>query len=82
MNTPRDYIYIYTNCVAYDSFFTSPNGAETWNVYHATGNSNGACDGNRYTMAQKVNWDSNGYPVFGTPPPLSQTITGPAGEPA
>ncbi|KAF3083616.1 hypothetical protein TWF569_010105 [Orbilia oligospora] len=66
----------------HNGFFTSPDGKEIWNVYHATGNSNGACDGNRYTMAQKVNWNSDGTPNFGSPPPLSQTITGPSGEPA
>lgn len=49
-------------------------------MYHATANSAGACDGNRYTMAQKVNFNSNGTPNFGAPGKLGTTITGPSGE--
>ncbi|KAI5850543.1 glycosyl hydrolase [Morchella snyderi] len=63
----------------HNGFFTSPDGTEIWNVYHATSASGGACDGNRYTMAQKVNW-SNNVPVFGSAPSLSTTIAGPSGE--
>ncbi|KAJ4350541.1 hypothetical protein N0V95_004647 [Ascochyta clinopodiicola] len=64
----------------HNGFFTSPDGKEIWNVYHATANSAGSCDGNRYTMAQKVNFNSNGTPNFGTPAKLGTTITGPSGE--
>jgi len=64
------------------SFFSSPDGKETWNVYHATSNAAGSCDGNRYTAAQKVNWNSNGTPNFGQAVKLGQTIAGPSGEPA
>jgi len=64
------------------SFFTSPDGKETWNVYHATSNPAGSCDGNRYTAAQKVNWNANGTPNFGQAIKPGQTITGPSGEPA
>lgn len=64
-----------------DSFFSSPDGKETWNVYHATSNSAGACDGNRYTAAQKVNWNSDGTPNFGKAVKLGQSIAGPSGEP-
>ncbi|KAF2010186.1 glycoside hydrolase family 43 protein [Aaosphaeria arxii CBS 175.79] len=64
----------------HNGFFQSPDGSQTWNVYHATSNSNGACDGNRYTMAQIVNWKSDGSPDFGTPGKLGTTLTGPSGE--
>ncbi|KAL1649354.1 hypothetical protein SLS61_006462 [Didymella pomorum] len=64
----------------HNGFFTRPDGKEIWNVYHATANSAEACDGNRYTMAQKVNFNSNGTPNFGTPGKLGTTITGPPGE--
>lgn len=63
-------------------FFTSPDGKEIWNVYHATSNPAGACDGNRYTAAQKVNWNADGTPNFGQAVKPGQTITGPSGEPA
>jgi GH43 family beta-xylosidase len=62
------------------SFFTSPDGTEIWNVYNADADSAGACDGTRYTMAQIVNWNSDGSPDFGTAPALSTTLTGPSGE--
>jgi GH43 family beta-xylosidase len=58
----------------------SPDGTEIWNVYHATSVTTGACDGNRYTMAQKVNFDSNGTPNFGSPARLGTNIAGPSGE--
>ncbi|KAF3035942.1 hypothetical protein E8E12_005637 [Didymella heteroderae] len=64
----------------HNGFFTSPDGKEIWNVYHATANSAGACDGNRYTIAQKANFNSNSTPNFGTPGKLGTTITGPSGE--
>jgi hypothetical protein len=63
-----------------DRFFTSPDGTETWNVYHADANSAGACDGTRYTMAAKMNWNSDGSPSFSTPLALGTTLTGPSGE--
>ncbi|KAF2679647.1 glycoside hydrolase family 43 protein [Lentithecium fluviatile CBS 122367] len=61
-------------------FFNSPDGSEIWNVYHATANSAGACDGNRYTMVQKVDWNSDGSPNFGSPGKVGTAITGPKGE--
>lgn len=61
-------------------FFQSPDGTEIWNVYHATSNSAGACDGSRYTMAQKVNWNANGTPNFGSPARLGTSYVGPLGE--
>ncbi|KAL5350699.1 hypothetical protein ACLOAV_004268 [Pseudogymnoascus australis] len=64
----------------HNGFFQSPDGTEIWNVYHAVANSAGACDGTRYTMAQKVNWNSNNTPNFGSPAALGTQITGPSGE--
>lgn len=34
----------------------------------------------RYTMAQKVNWNSDGTPNFGAAPPLGASLVGPSGE--
>ncbi|KAF2144981.1 glycoside hydrolase family 43 protein [Aplosporella prunicola CBS 121167] len=64
----------------HNGFFNSPDGTEIWNVYHATSISTGACDGNRYTMAQVVNWNSDGTPNFGTAAALGTTLAGPSGE--
>lgn len=62
------------------SFFLSPDGTQWWNVYHATTNSEGSCDGNRYTSVQIVNWNSNGTPNFGVPVKTGTTLSGPSGE--
>ncbi|KAF2761120.1 arabinofuranosidase [Pseudovirgaria hyperparasitica] len=65
----------------HNGFFQSPDGTQIWNVYHATANSNGACDRSRYTMAKIVKWDRNGQPIFGSPEPLGTVMQGPSGEP-
>ncbi|CRK30140.1 hypothetical protein HYQ45_015551 [Verticillium longisporum] len=49
----------------HNSFFMSPDGKETWTAFHATTNSNGACDNNRNTMVQPLTANSNGTPNFG-----------------
>ncbi|PGH18304.1 hypothetical protein AJ79_00643 [Helicocarpus griseus UAMH5409] len=64
----------------HNGFFLSPDESEIWNVYHATANSEGACDGSRYTMAQVVNWNADGTPDFGISPPFSTVLEGPSGE--
>lgn len=65
---------------AHNGFFSSPDGTEIWNVYHATTNMTGACDGTRYTMTQKLNWNSDGTPNFGVPVRRGQVLPGPSGE--
>ncbi|GME26068.1 Glycoside hydrolase family 43 [Neofusicoccum parvum] len=67
---------------AHNAFFASPDGTEIWNVYHATSNTGGSCDGNRYTMVDRVAWNEDGSPDFGTPSPLGEVLEGPSGEPA
>ncbi|KAF8251656.1 glycoside hydrolase [Wilcoxina mikolae CBS 423.85] len=64
----------------HNGFFTSPDGTELWNVYHATKTPGGACDGSRYTMAQKMNWNTDGSPNFGRAPNLMTILQGPSGE--
>ncbi|KAF8719199.1 Glycosyl hydrolases family 43, partial [Rhizoctonia solani] len=61
----------------HNGFFTTPSGA-IWNVYHASPSSSVTCDGNRRTMVQPVNWNSDGTPNLGQPLPLSQNINEPA----
>lgn len=63
-----------------NGFFTSPDGTEIWNVFHADANSAGACDGTRYTMAEKMLWNSDGTPQFTSPAALGTVLTGPSGE--
>jgi uncharacterized membrane protein len=69
----------------HNGFFTSPNG-ETWQVYHANPKSssdlsNETCVDFRTARIQKVNFDGNGNPVFGTPNGLHESFALPGGDP-
>ncbi|KAL3426394.1 glycosyl hydrolase family 43 [Phlyctema vagabunda] len=64
----------------HNGFFTSPDGTQIWNVFHAEPNSAGACDATRYTMAEIVNWNSDGSPNFGSAHKLGTVLSGPSGE--
>jgi len=64
----------------HNGFFTSPDGTEVWNVYHATTARSGACDGNRYTAAKKVGWNADGSPDFGRADAAGTVLVGPSGE--
>lgn len=59
------------------SFFTSPNGEQTWNVFHSTANSNGNCGGERVVNAQVLSWNEDGTPDFGAPLPAGTEIDEP-----
>lgn len=63
----------------HNSFTSSPDGSETWIVYHAT---SGIHDGwsNRKARAQLVTWDDQGQPIFGQPLSLDTAIAVPSGE--
>ncbi|MEU4565382.1 family 43 glycosylhydrolase [Micromonospora sp. NPDC023956] len=64
----------------HNGFFTSPDGTESWIVYHANDSAGGGCDMNRSTRAQKFTWNADGTPNFGTPARLGVTLTAPSGE--
>lgn len=64
--------------VGSNGWFTSPDGSQTWIVYHATGNSAGACDDSRYTMVQLLGTHSNGAPLFGSPVDWSHAYSEPS----
>jgi GH43 family beta-xylosidase len=64
----------------HNGFFSSPDGTEIWNVYHATTVAAGACDFTRTTRAQKVEWKPDGTPDFGVPVTAGDTLAAPAGE--
>jgi len=65
---------------AHNGWFTSPDGTETWLVYHASLSDPAKCDGSRVTMAQKLGWHSNGEPLFGSPRSLSDNVPVPSGD--
>jgi GH43 family beta-xylosidase len=64
----------------HNAFFASPDGTEMWNVYHATAVRTGACDGNRYTAAKRVEWKGDGTPEFGRAEAVGTVMGGPSGE--
>jgi GH43 family beta-xylosidase len=64
----------------HNGFFKSPDGTEDWIVYHAQASPSAGCDNNRTTRAQKVNWNNNGTPNFGTPVRLGTALPSPSGE--
>jgi GH43 family beta-xylosidase len=66
----------------HNGFFKSPDGTEDWIVYHANSSASGGCDMNRSTRAQKITWNADGTPNFGTPVALNTPLAVPSGEPA
>ncbi|MEU5642933.1 glycoside hydrolase family 43 protein [Streptomyces milbemycinicus] len=63
-------------------FFPSPDGKEVWMAYHANSKATDGCSGTRTTRAQKVNWNADGTPDFGTPVSASTALAEPSGTPA
>ncbi|MER6623436.1 family 43 glycosylhydrolase [Streptomyces sp. NPDC000931] len=66
----------------HNGFFTSPDGTESWIVYHANDSASDGCDNGRTARAQKFTWNSDGTPNLGTPVRLGAGRTGPSGEPS
>jgi GH43 family beta-xylosidase len=64
----------------HNTFFTSPDGKEDWIVYHANASATGGCDMQRTPHIQKFTWNSDGTPNFGSPLPLSTSLSAPGGE--
>ena len=64
----------------HNGFFTSPDGSESWIVYHANAAASDGCTGTRTTRVQKFTWNADGTPNFGTPASLDTAITVPAGD--
>ncbi|MET9319426.1 family 43 glycosylhydrolase [Streptomyces sp. NPDC003038] len=62
------------------SFFSSPDGSETWIAYHANSSSAQGCGTTRTTRVQKISWNADGTPNLGVPVSTSTVLQGPAGE--
>ncbi|MFJ4817864.1 family 43 glycosylhydrolase [Streptomyces sp. NPDC088801] len=63
-----------------NGFFKSPDGTEAWMVYHANDSAGCGCDMNRSARAQKITWNADGTPDFGTPVALGVPLPAPSGE--
>jgi GH43 family beta-xylosidase len=64
----------------HNGFFTSPDGTESWIVYHANSAKSDGCTGVRTTRVQKFTWNDDGTPNFGAPLSLDTAVTVPSGE--
>lgn len=62
------------------SFFTSPDGSESWLLYHANPEAGQGCGGHRSARMQPFTWSENNVPVFGHPAALVTHLPKPAGE--
>ncbi|WP_165944438.1 family 43 glycosylhydrolase [Micromonospora sp. KC213] len=62
------------------SFFTSPDGIETWIAYHANSSASQGCGTTRTTRVQKVSWNADGTPNLGTPVRTGVALPVPSGE--
>ncbi|GAA4955080.1 glycoside hydrolase family 43 protein [Actinoplanes utahensis] len=62
------------------SFFTSPDGTETWIAYHANASASHGCGTTRTTRVQKISWNADGTPNLGVPVATSTVLPAPAGE--
>ncbi|MFJ6676692.1 family 43 glycosylhydrolase [Actinosynnema sp. NPDC091369] len=62
------------------SFFTSPDGTETWIAYHANSSATQGCGTTRTTRVQKISWNADGTPNLGVPVSTSTVLPGPSGE--
>ena len=61
------------------SFFTSPDGSETWIAYHGMARPDAGVEG-RYMYLQKIEFDENSVPVLGAPLSRDTVIDVPSGE--
>jgi GH43 family beta-xylosidase len=67
---------------ASNGFFSSPNGSQTWMVFHAVNDSAGNCGLERDVYAEQVTWSADGFPQFGGEPvSLTTPLRVPAGDP-
>ncbi|MBT29985.1 MAG: alpha-N-arabinofuranosidase [Thalassobius sp.] len=60
-------------------FAKSPDGTETWVIYHAKDKPGLGC-AQRSSRMQVINWDKKGMPVFGKPVNINDPIKKPSGE--
>jgi len=57
------------NCLVQDA------AGQWWNVYHANNLSGQGCGGYRQLHAQRLSWEPDNTPYFGTPGPIGSRIT-------
>ena len=63
----------------HNGFFTSPDGRETWIIYHANPGPDMKCTARRSPRIQRVEFDASGTPQFGKPVSGSDALLRPSG---
>lgn len=64
----------------HNSFFKSPDGKETWLVYHANSNRGEGCAEKRNIRMQKITFQADGSPNLGEPSATGLKLAVPSGE--
>ena len=64
----------------HNTFFTSPDGKQSWIIFHANPEANEGCDGFRSPRAQPFTWNPDGTPNFGAPIPLGTPLRKPSAQ--
>ena len=60
----------------HNGWFASPDGSQTWLVYHATA----VGERGRSSRAMRLPFNSTGWPIFSTTPAVGTSLLGPTGE--
>jgi len=63
----------------HNGFFSTPDGRQTWIVYHANPAADMKCTKARAPHLQRVDWSDAGEPVFGRPAATGKPLAAPGG---
>jgi GH43 family beta-xylosidase len=63
----------------HNSFFKSPDGSQSWMMYHANSAPGQGCGDARSARAQPFRWTPDGRPEFGIPVPVGELLREPSG---
>ncbi|CAG7660388.1 unnamed protein product [Allacma fusca] len=66
-------------CTGHAGFTTSPDGTETWMIFHATNDVNDP-GSRRVARIEKIEWDQNNHPIFPRPSGDSRDLRVPSGQ--
>jgi GH43 family beta-xylosidase len=64
----------------HNGFFTSPDGSESWIVYHANSGPGMKCTARRAPHIQRFGWTAAGWPRFGRPAREGVPLRAPSGS--
>lgn len=74
--SPANNVY----ATGHNGFFTSPDGTESWIVYHANTGPGQGCTAKRSPRIQRFGWTAKGQPVFPEPVAAESPLAAPSGK--